>query len=82
MKIDFNLHTQKYGWRLSLRLTFRLQACWIRPHGHLKKALHIHNMDRIFAEDVFVLFDLILYVPSRIFQLNRDGSSWVQPVLS
>ena len=27
-------------------------------------------------------FDLILYVPSTIFQLNRDGSSWVEPVLS
>ena len=31
---------------------------------------------------VFVLFDLILYAPSTIFQLNRDGSSWVKPVLS
>ena len=30
----------------------------------------------------FVLFDLILYVPSTIFQLNRDGSVWVEPVLS
>ena len=30
----------------------------------------------------FVLFDLILYIPSTIFQLNRDGSSWVEPVLS
>ena len=28
------------------------------------------------------LFDLILYVPSTIFQLNRNGSSWVEPVLS
>ena len=28
------------------------------------------------------LFDLILYVPSTIFQLNRDGSSWVEQVLS
>ena len=28
------------------------------------------------------LFDLILYVPITIFQLNRDGSSWVEPVLS
>ena len=28
------------------------------------------------------LFDLILYVPSTIFQLNRDGSSWVEPVLN
>ena len=30
----------------------------------------------------FVLFDLIFYVPSTIFQLNRDGSSLVEPVLS
>ena len=28
------------------------------------------------------LFDLILYVPSTIFQLNMDGSPWVNPVLS
>ena len=28
------------------------------------------------------LFDLILYIPSTIFQLNRDGSSWVDSVLS
>ena len=28
------------------------------------------------------LFDLILYIPSTIFQLNREGSSWVEPVLS
>ena len=28
------------------------------------------------------LFDLILYVPSTIFQLNRDGPPWVEPVLS
>ena len=28
------------------------------------------------------LFALILYVPSTIFQFNRDSSSWVEPVLS
>ena len=28
------------------------------------------------------LFDLILYVPSTIFQLYRDRSCWVEPVLS
>ena len=28
------------------------------------------------------LFGMILYVPSTIFQLNRDWSSWVEPVLS
>ena len=31
---------------------------------------------------VLVLFDLVLYVPSTIFQLYWDGSSWVEPVLS
>ena len=30
----------------------------------------------------FCLFNLILYVPSIIFLLNRDESSWVEPVLS
>ena len=28
------------------------------------------------------LVDFILYIPSTIFQLNRDRSSWVEPVLS
>ena len=28
------------------------------------------------------MFDLILYVPSTIFRLYRDGSSWVEPVIS
>ena len=28
------------------------------------------------------LFDLIIYIPSTIFQLNRDRSSWVEQVLS
>ena len=29
----------------------------------------------------FCLLDFILYVPSTIFQLNRDGCSWDEPVL-
>ena len=32
--------------------------------------------------NLICLFDLILYVPSTIFQLNRDRSSLVEPVLS
>ena len=28
------------------------------------------------------LIDFILYVPVNIFQLNRDGSSWAEPVLN
>ena len=38
--------------------------------------------DGVPSTAVLVLFDLILYVPSTIFQLNRDGSSWVESVLS
>ena len=35
------------------------------------------------VDNLFVcLFDLILYIPSTILQLNRDGSSLVEPVLS
>ena len=33
------------------------------------------NFDNVLK---FCLFHLILYVPSTIFQLNRDGSSWVE----
>ena len=41
------------------------------------------NIKRQFhAVFIVCLFDLILYVPSTIFQLNRDGFSWVEPVLS
>ena len=39
------------------------------------------NEARASLRHVF-LFDLILYVPSTIFQLNRDGTSWVEPVQS
>ena len=36
----------------------------------------------LFEDCLFWLFDLILYVASTLFQLSRDGSSWVEPVLS
>ena len=39
--------------------------------------LHYPHMSYIVC-----LFDLILYVPLTIFKLKRDGSSWVEPVLS
>ena len=45
---------------------------------------HVLNSAYI-SETLLLLFFfiyLILYVPSTIFQLNRDGSSWVEPVLS
>ena len=40
------------------------------------------NIDRSLRKCFVCLFDLILYFSSTISQLNRDGSSWVEPVLS
>ena len=44
--------------------------------------LDIPNKIYHYLRGLFCLFDLILYVPSTIFQLYRDESSWVEPVLS
>ena len=44
--------------------------------------LNLSSKDSTMRPFIIVLFDLILYVPSTIFKLNRDGSSWVEPVLS
>ena len=45
---------------------------------------YINDFDISFQKvSVRVFFNyLIIYVPSTIFQLNRDGSSCVEPVLS
>ena len=48
---------------------------WLR-YKEMKFQLRAFNR----TPDMF-LFGLILYVPSTIFQLDRDGSSWVEPVL-
>ena len=41
----------------------------------LKSVMKIHRGS-------YMLLDLILYIPSTIFQLCREGSSWVEPELS
>ena len=61
-----------------------------QPLGHESSAQPLSNCapsrlarkNRLHVNSFVCLFDLILYVPSAIFQLNRDGSSWVEPVLS
>ena len=45
--------------------------------------LHSTGYEREVQCSPFItLFDLILYIPSTIFQLCREGSSWVEQVLS
>ena len=59
----------------------RIQRCFTRASdGSSRYALNEYMF--LFATWIALfLFDLILYVPSTIFQLNREGSSWVKPVL-
>ena len=45
---------------------------------HLVKLARLKSVVR-FLFCFVCLFDLILYVPPTIFQLYRDGSSWVEP---
>ena len=54
-----------------------------RNSTELAEAVPIEVQRYVSCDSLFVsLFDLILYVPSTIFQLYRDGSSWVEPELS
>ena len=47
-----------------------------------KKNLEFYRKIPSCTNLLICLLDMILYVPSTIFQLNSDGSSWVKPVLS
>ena len=71
---DMTKVLQNVIWILTIKMS----------HNHTRYGFK--NMQKVSCSDkraMFVcLFDLILYVPSTIFQLNRDGSSWVEPVLS
>ena len=67
---SFNRFKSRSEPNLSPNYWQRLQSLLVR------KVLNQH------WKSDFCLFDLILYVPSTIFQLYRDGSSWVEPVLS
>ena len=51
-------------------------------HVEVKKKVSTRGRSRISGKEVFVCSDLILYVPSTVFQLNRDRTSWVESVLS
>ena len=42
----------------------------------------LFKLQRFYCKQVLIVFYMILYAPSTIFQLYRDGSSWVDPVLS
>ena len=71
--------------RENIRLIARAPLSLIDPVTSEEKMFWLcsrMNNGRLFVCLFVCLFDLILYFQSTIFQLNRDGSSWVEPVLS
>ena len=62
---------------VKIRTVHHLEFLNLKETVHARLSLHLSK-----CHIVGFLFDLILYVPSTIFQLYRDGSSWVEPVLS
>ena len=77
-------YTEFYWKRIPQNDPESLEPTWTTPYmvHHMTPNVKLFYMLRDPIERLFVLFDLILYVPSTIFQLYRDESSWVEPVLS
>ena len=72
---NYDCHISQAQAKPSDQLYLQLARSQVTMHQYVTIfTLHLAHMK--------VLFDLILCVPSTIFQLYRDGSSWVEPVLS
>ena len=78
--IDYELQPTDDEMKILVFLIVRELTC------NMILSLNTHRFSQFSLKldlfDFVCLFDLILYVPSTIFQLNRDRSSWVEPVLS
>ena len=74
---SFDYLKQMLKWIVKKKYYNFTLKCMVKYSQSCGERIHAHTGDKPFD-----LFDLILYVPSTIFQLNRDGSSWVEPVLS
>ena len=80
-------HTEHTLWRKisaywSCIVIFLAEVCFVCSGEASHRDIRFEHIDNAFWFCFVCLFDLILYVPSTIFQLYRDGSSWVEPVLS
>ena len=87
-----NFLSEQQTWNTLVRLLLQKQSdlglpCLSRPFWLATSVQKFRKFTVLkgtseYLQLILSLFDLILYVPSTIFQLNRDGSSWVEPVLS
>ena len=94
LKKTVNYRKKHYNIKRSKSVLASGQAEWLyepskRPGVCVKltpkwkgPALVLQKLDDLIYLVNFCLFNLVLYVPSTIFQLYRDGSSWVEPVPS
>ena len=77
------MYSYLYSWARGLYIVLIYVPTIGIPAEKALPRLHGGTMLQFLSEPVlFCLFDLVLYVPSTIFQLTRDESSWVEPVLS
>ena len=85
-KNNINKHVQLLTWPLQTYSTLGENYCHSggMTEKLMRAMLSLKTLSKFpFTDLHFIcLFDLILYVPSTIFQLNKDGSSWVEQVLS
>ena len=87
MRLWYLLHRQPVMACQSLGCLHTKEWRYIKGDGNLE-GKRISNASLYYMQyganpiKIDCLFDLILYAPSTIFQLCRDGSSWVEPVLS
>ena len=71
-----NVNVYRFSNLIKTDNYFRTNCCIVinlKQFRNLKKKYHMTYS---------IFFYLILYFTSTIFQLNTDGSSWVEPVLS
>ena len=82
MPLNFQVFCQIDGAHL-VEIDNDRENSFMAGHARLRSAGNNQFFSFSLMRACFVcLFDSILYVPSTIFQLNRDGYSWVEPVLS
>ena len=80
--INYSRFTDQFKYHASSDLKWMNYGLPVKTY-HIAKTTPLFDTYLFSTLSVcFCLFDLILYVPSTIFQLNRDGFSGVEPVLS
>ena len=82
-------HARTFSWGEPILSKTKQKTGYTRVIFYVRRAVDFLKTAKVNSQRVKVhmkryfvcLFDLILYTPSTIFQLCRDGSSWIEPIL-